>query len=183
MTVMSEDPERVKCSIMSSFWRKYIILYNIHFFSSIYCNQHTLKGEKDQELTTLAVYRRVYLEREEDRQVAKIMNSGIDTHILRIGSLTFVAVGQLFPHQFHNFHNQDYIYPIGYKIIRYYWSLTEVNKRAPYTCAIAGEFSKISHLIKKWHVYFKNFIVISKKLYLFQQYFRSYPGLNFMFSY
>ena len=24
---MSEDPERVKCSIMSSFWRKYIILY------------------------------------------------------------------------------------------------------------------------------------------------------------
>ena len=112
------------------------------FFSSIYCNQHTLKGEKDQELTTLAVYRRVYLEREEDRQVAKIMNSGIDTHILRIGSLTFVAVGQLFPHQFHNFHNQDYIYPIGYKIIRYYWSLTEVNKRAPYTCAIAGKFSK-----------------------------------------
>ena len=104
-----------------------------------------MKGEKDQELTTLAVYRRVYLEREEDRQVAKIMNSGIDTHILRIGSLTFVAVGQLFPHQFHNFHNQDYIYPIGYKIIRYYWSLTEVNKRAPYTCAIAGEFSKISY--------------------------------------
>ena len=110
-----------------------------------------MKGEKDQELTTLAVYRRVYLEREEDRQVAKIMNSGIDTHILRIGSLTFAAVGQLFPHQFHNFHNQDYIYPIGYKIIRYYWSLTEVNKRAPYTCAIAGEFSKISHLIKKFH--------------------------------
>ena len=25
--VMSEDPVRVKCSIMSSFWRKYIILY------------------------------------------------------------------------------------------------------------------------------------------------------------
>ena len=24
---MSEDPKRVKCSIMSSFWRKYIILY------------------------------------------------------------------------------------------------------------------------------------------------------------
>merc|ERR1719273_1128972 len=103
---------------------------------SIYCNQHILKGEKDQELTTLAVYRRVYIEREEDRQVAKVMTHGIDSHILRIGSLTFVAVGQLFPHQFHNFHNQDYIYPIGYKVIRYYWSLTEVNKRAPYTCAI-----------------------------------------------
>merc|ERR1719273_2043112 len=104
---------------------------------SIYCNQHTLKGEKDQELTTLAVYRRVYIEREEDRLVAKVMTHGIDSHILRIGSLTFVAVGQLFPHQFHNFHNQDYIYPIGYKVLRYYWSLTEVNKRASYTCATA----------------------------------------------
>ena len=29
MWVMSEDPERVKCSIMISFWRKYIILYFI----------------------------------------------------------------------------------------------------------------------------------------------------------
>ena len=28
---MSEDPERVKCSIMSSFWRKYIILNNKKF--------------------------------------------------------------------------------------------------------------------------------------------------------
>lgn len=36
---------------------------------SVYCNQHTLKGEKDQELTTLAVYRRVYIERDENRQV------------------------------------------------------------------------------------------------------------------
>ena len=28
---MSEDPERVKCSIMSSFWRKYII-DSLYFF-------------------------------------------------------------------------------------------------------------------------------------------------------
>ena len=52
------------------------------------------------------MYRRVFIEREEDKQVAKVMTHGIDSHILRIGSLTFVAVGQLFPHQFHNFHNQ-----------------------------------------------------------------------------
>ena len=88
----------------------------IFFIFSIYCNQHTLKGEKDQELNTLAVYRRVFIEREEDKQVAKVMTHGIDSHILRIGSLTFVAVGQLFPHQFHNFHNRDYIYPIGKSI-------------------------------------------------------------------
>ena len=64
------------------------------------------------------------------------MTHGIDSQTFRIGSLTFVSVGQLFPHQFHNFHTQEYIYPIGYKVIRYYWSMTETNKRCPYTCSI-----------------------------------------------
>ena len=34
--VMSEDSERVKCSIMSSFWRKYNMLYILHSFSGIH---------------------------------------------------------------------------------------------------------------------------------------------------
>jgi histone-lysine N-methyltransferase MLL3 len=85
---------------------------------SVYCNQHHPKGEKDQELNTLAVYRRVYIERDENKQVAKVMTQGIDQHILRVGSLIFMAVGQLLPHQLRNFHTENYIYPIGYKIIR-----------------------------------------------------------------
>jgi len=104
---------------------------------SVYCHQHVPKGEKDQELTTLAVYRRVYIDRDEDRQVAKVMTHGIDTQILRVGSLLFLSVGQILPHQLHNFHTRDYIFPIGYKIVRYYWSLSELNKRRPYTCSIA----------------------------------------------
>lgn len=104
---------------------------------SIYCNQHIPKGEKDQELTTLAVYRRVYIERDENRQVAKVMTQGTDQNLMRIGSLTFHAVGQLLPHQLHNFHTQDYIFPIGYKVVRFYWSMTEINKRCPYICTIA----------------------------------------------
>ena len=32
--------------------------------------------------------------------------------------------------------NFSFFSPIGYKVIRYYWSLTEANKRAPYTCTI-----------------------------------------------
>jgi histone-lysine N-methyltransferase MLL3 len=36
---------------------------------SLFCNQHTPKGEKENELTTLAVYRRVFIERDENRQV------------------------------------------------------------------------------------------------------------------
>ena len=86
----------------------------------------------------MSVYRRVYIERDENRQVAKVMmTQGTDQHILRVGSLIFLSVGQLLPHQLHNFHTQDYIYPIGYKVIRYYWSTTEVNKRVPYLCSIA----------------------------------------------
>ena len=104
---------------------------------SVYCYQHVPKGEKDQELTTLAVYRRVYVDRDEDRQVAKVMTHGIDTQVLRVGSLIFLSVGQILPHQLHNFHTRDFIFPIGYKIIRYYWSLSELNKRRPYTCSIA----------------------------------------------
>lgn len=79
----------------------------------------SLQGEKDQELNTLAVYRRVYVERDENKQVAKVMTTGIDQHILRVGSLIFLSVGQLLPHQLRNFHTDSFIYPIGYKIIRY----------------------------------------------------------------
>merc|ERR1711981_273596 len=104
---------------------------------SVFCKEHIPKSEKDQELTTLAVYRRVYIDREENRQVAKVMTQGIDQHTLRVGSLTFLSLGQILPHQLHNFHNQNYIYPIGYKILRHYWSMTDVNKRTSYTCSIA----------------------------------------------
>merc|ERR1719414_2187879 len=104
---------------------------------SVFCNQHIPKSEKDQELTTLAVYRRVYIDRDENRQVAKVMTQGIDQHTLRVGSLTFLSLGQILPHQLHNFHNTDYIYPIGYKILRHYWSMIDVNKRTTYICSIS----------------------------------------------
>ena len=108
---------------------------------SVFCNQHTLKGEKDQELTTLAVYRRVFIERDENKQVAKVVSAENES-LMRIGSLTFVSIGQLLPHQLHNFHNVDYIYPIGYKVIRNYWSIKEINKRCPYTCTIGENDNK-----------------------------------------
>ena len=46
---------------------------------SVFCNQHTLKGEKDQELTTLAVYRRVYVDRDENRQVSSTVHYAPET--------------------------------------------------------------------------------------------------------
>ncbi len=80
---------------------------------SLFCNQHLPKGEKENELTTLAVYRRVFIERDENRQVANVMATGMESNVLRIGAMTFLSVGQLLPHQLANFHNEDFIYPIG----------------------------------------------------------------------
>lgn len=109
---------------------------------SVYCNQHVPKGEKDQELTTLAVFRRVFIDRDESRQVAKVMHQGTDQNLIRIGSLVFTSVGQLLPHQLHNFVTRNHIYPIGFKTVRFYWSIAEVNKRCAYTCSIADVDNK-----------------------------------------
>lgn len=101
-----------------------------------YCMLHVLKMEKDNELTTLSVSRRVYVNRDENRQVAAVMHHSDTNNLLRVGSLIFLSVGQLLPHQLQNFHNSNYIYPVGYKIIRFYWSMRKINKRCRYICSI-----------------------------------------------
>ncbi|KAI5727813.1 hypothetical protein M8J77_007267 [Diaphorina citri] len=100
------------------------------------CKNHAPKSEKDNELTTLAVYRRVYINRDENRQVASIMHLTEHSYLLRVGGLIFLNVGQLLPHQLDNFHTPDYIYPIGYKVVRFYWSMRVSNKRCRYVCSI-----------------------------------------------
>lgn len=102
-----------------------------------HCAGHALKTEKDNELTTLSVQRRVYVERDEGRQVASVMHHSELSNLLRVGSLIFLNVGQLLPHQLQNFHTPNFIYPIGYKIIRFYWSMRRPNKRCRYICSIA----------------------------------------------
>lgn len=87
-------------------------------FQTAYCQAHVPKNEKDNELTTLSVYRRVYVQRDENRQVATVMHHTDQNHLLRVGSLIFLNVGQLLPHQLSVFHTPNYIYPVGYKIVR-----------------------------------------------------------------
>ncbi|XP_011303059.1 histone-lysine N-methyltransferase 2C isoform X3 [Fopius arisanus] len=103
---------------------------------STFCSQHAQKNDKDNELTTLSVYRRVYVNRDENRQVAAVMHHSDHNHLLRVGSLIFLSVGQLLPHQLANFHTVNYIYPVGYKIVRFYWSMRRPNKRCRYVCSI-----------------------------------------------
>ncbi|KAG5672534.1 hypothetical protein PVAND_002656 [Polypedilum vanderplanki] len=106
------------------------------------CNIHAPKSEKDNELTTLSVQRRVYIERDENRQVASIMHHSDLTNLMRVGSLILLNVGQLLPHQLHTFHTANYIYPIGFKIIRFFWSMRYPNKRCHYICSIADSAGK-----------------------------------------
>ena len=94
--------------------KKCIFLYL--FKQSTYCTAHIPKNEKDNELTTLSVFRRVYVNRDENRQVATVMHQD-HNNLLRVGSLIFLSVGQLLPHQLQAFHTPNYIYPIGYKIV------------------------------------------------------------------
>lgn len=100
------------------------------------CQIHAPKSEKDNELTTLSVARRVYVERDEGRQVASVMHHSDLSNLMRVGSLILLNVGQLLPHQLQAFHTPNYIYPIGYKIIRFFWSMRRPNKRCRYICSI-----------------------------------------------
>lgn len=88
-----------------------------HKNKTAHCPSHLPKGEKENELTTLSVQRRVYVQRDESRQVAAVMQLAEPTYLLRVGSLIFLSVGQLLPHQLPAFHTPHFIYPIGFQIV------------------------------------------------------------------
>ncbi|CAK1598526.1 unnamed protein product [Parnassius mnemosyne] len=104
-----------------------------------FCASHAPKNEKDNELTTLSVQRRVFVSRDEQRQVASVMLHSDANHLIRVGGLIFLSPGHLLPHQLPAFHTPNYIYPIGYKIVRFYWSMSRANSRCRYVCWISEE--------------------------------------------
>ncbi|XP_032581935.1 histone-lysine N-methyltransferase trr isoform X1 [Drosophila sechellia] len=91
----------------------------------------------ENELSSLVVHRRVFVDRDENRQVATVMHYSELSNLLRVGNMTFLNVGQLLPHQLEAFHTPHYIYPIGYKVSRYYWCVRRPNRRCRYICSIA----------------------------------------------
>lgn len=101
------------------------------------CTQHKLKGPSDEELSAFAVFRRVYIERDEVKQIASILQRGDRIHMFRVGGLIFHAVGQLLPSQMTNFHSPTAIFPVGYEATRIYWSTRVPNRRCRYRCRIS----------------------------------------------
>ncbi|XP_034648675.1 histone-lysine N-methyltransferase 2D [Trachemys scripta elegans] len=100
------------------------------------CPLHKLKGPCDQELSTFTVFRRVYIERDEVKQIASIIQRGERLHMFRVGGLLFHAIGQLLPHQMGDFHSVTALYPVGFEATRIYWSLRTNNRRCCYRCTI-----------------------------------------------
>nr|KAG5705670.1 hypothetical protein BaRGS_026609 [Batillaria attramentaria] len=119
---------------------------------TLLCASHLPKQYVDNELVSLEVSRRVYVNRDEDRQVASMVCSMIHRdeghQSLRIGSLILHSIGQLLPHQIqtNRFNTRDYIFPVGFRTSRFYWSHRKIYKRCRYVCSIgenevAPEFS------------------------------------------
>ncbi|XP_030054215.1 histone-lysine N-methyltransferase 2C isoform X2 [Microcaecilia unicolor] len=100
------------------------------------CPMHKPKGAHEQELTYFAVFRRVYVQRDEVRQIASIVQRGERDHIFRVGSLIFHTIGQLLPQQMQAFHSSTALFPVGYEASRLYWSMRYANKRCRYLCSI-----------------------------------------------
>ncbi|XP_078100895.1 histone-lysine N-methyltransferase 2C-like isoform X2 [Sander vitreus] len=90
----------------------------------------------DCELRCFSVFRRVFVQRDEARQIAGVVQRGERQHTFRVGSLLFRAIGRLLPHQMKAFHNQAAIFPIGYHANRIYWSMRHSNRRCKYLCCI-----------------------------------------------
>ncbi|XP_055953683.1 histone-lysine N-methyltransferase 2C-like isoform X4 [Argiope bruennichi] len=101
---------------------------------TVLCPQHAHRGNSENKLDSVAVLRRVYINREEHKQVASMIQD--EKYVLRIGSLIFLNIGQLLPSQMPAFHNANCIYPVGYKVIRMYWSMRKLGRRSQYTCTI-----------------------------------------------
>lgn len=100
------------------------------------CPMHKPKGTHEQELSYFAVFRRVYVQRDEVRQIASIVQRGERDHTFRVGSLIFHAVGQLLPQQMQAFHSSKALFPVGYEASRLYWSMRYANRRCRYLCSI-----------------------------------------------
>ncbi|XP_043922826.1 histone-lysine N-methyltransferase 2C [Protopterus annectens] len=100
------------------------------------CPLHKPKGCHEQELNYFAVFRRVYIQRDEVRQIASIVQRGERDHTFRVGSLIFHSIGQLLPHQMQAFHSSTALFPVGYEASRLYWSMRYINRRCRYLCGI-----------------------------------------------
>ncbi|VDI50669.1 histone-lysine N-methyltransferase MLL2 [Mytilus galloprovincialis] len=129
---------------------------------TILCPTHAPKIFPDNVLTNLSVYRKVYVNRDEDKQVASMIRGQEEgTYALRISSLILHSVGQLLPHQIATgkFHTRDFIYPVGFKSSRFYWSMRRLYKRCRYVCSISDNDGRPEFMIRVVEAGFEDIVM------------------------
>ncbi|XP_031573347.1 uncharacterized protein LOC116307296 isoform X3 [Actinia tenebrosa] len=117
------------------------------------CQEHKPSTDTDHRLPSYAVFRKVFINRDEIQQIASMLrhnqeSGGDKLQTLRIGSVVVKSLGQLLLHQLQTFHTRSAVYPVGFKTIRYYWSMTDVKKRCQYHCAVEELDGKPSFTIR-----------------------------------
>uniref|UniRef100_A0A9J8DKI8 [histone H3]-lysine(4) N-methyltransferase n=1 Tax=Cyprinus carpio carpio TaxID=630221 RepID=A0A9J8DKI8_CYPCA len=107
------------------------------------CHQHRPRGSGaaaglhlEQQLRCFSVFRRVFVQRDELRQLAAAVQQPERGHTFRVGSLLFHAMGQLPPALLPTFHSSIAIFPPGYEVSRLYWSMRHGQKRCRYVCSV-----------------------------------------------
>lgn len=108
------------------------------------CHQHrprisgsgALLHLEDQQLRCFSVFRRVYVQRDELRQLAAAVQRPELGHTFRIGSLLFHTMGQLPPALMPHFHSSTTLFPPGYEASRLYWSMRHGCRRCRYVCTV-----------------------------------------------
>uniref|UniRef100_A0A671RS73 [histone H3]-lysine(4) N-methyltransferase n=1 Tax=Sinocyclocheilus anshuiensis TaxID=1608454 RepID=A0A671RS73_9TELE len=107
------------------------------------CHQHRPRGSGaaaglhlEQQLCCFSVFRRVFVQRDELRQLAAAVQQPERGHTFRVGSLLFHSMGQLPPALLPTFHSSTAIFPPGYEVSRLYWSMRHGQKRCRYVCSV-----------------------------------------------
>uniref|UniRef100_A0AAR2IYS0 [histone H3]-lysine(4) N-methyltransferase n=1 Tax=Pygocentrus nattereri TaxID=42514 RepID=A0AAR2IYS0_PYGNA len=110
------------------------------------CHQHRPRGGSStsaaglhldqQVLRCFSVFRRVYVQRDELRQLASAVQRPELGHTFRVGSLIFHAMGQLPRALLPHFHSATAIFPPGYEASRLYWSMRNGWRRCRYVCSV-----------------------------------------------
>ncbi|XP_063075726.1 histone-lysine N-methyltransferase 2C isoform X2 [Engraulis encrasicolus] len=90
----------------------------------------------EHQLRCFSVFRRVYVQRDEVRQLSAAVQRPERGYTFRVGSLVFHTMGQLLPVQMQAFHSDTAIYPVGYEASRLYWSMRHSNRRCRYVCSV-----------------------------------------------
>lgn len=119
---------------------------------TILCPHHKIFGDPNDELSTFSVPRKVYIERDITKQIARMLSLNNDLerkeYTFRVGNLIFHELGQVPTNLLDQFSSRDFIYPIGFETTSIFWDHHTLDGRRYYTCSISERLSSPRFKVK-----------------------------------